>query len=86
MLQLKNDSSPADVRFITDATAMWISFLLHGIFRDFLSESIAELAASPGALRQHGSITIDTRDANYFSLGTGKIFAAKRTISRLSFF
>lgn len=32
----------------------------------FLSESGAELAASPGALRQRGSITIDTKDANYF--------------------
>lgn len=85
MLHLKNDSSPADVRFVIDATAMWISFLLHVIFRDFLSESSAELAASPGALRQHGSITIDT-NANYFSFGTGKICAAKRTISRLSFF
>lgn len=52
----------------------------------FLCESGAELAASPGALRQRGSITIDTKDANYFSLGTRKIFAAKRTISRLSFF
>lgn len=86
MLRLKDDSSPADVRFDTDAVAMWISFLLRVIFGDVLAESRAGLAASPGALRQRGSITIDTRDANDFSLGTRTIFAANRTISRLSFF
>lgn len=86
MLHLKNDSLSSGVRFIIEATAMWIYFILHVIFKDFPSESSAELAASPGALRQHGSITIDTRDANYFSFGTRKICAAKRTISRLSFF
>lgn len=86
VLWLKNDSSPADVRSSTGAIAMCISFLLHVIFRGFLSESSAELAASPGAWRQHGSITIDTRDANYFPLGMRKLFAAKRAICRFRLF
>lgn len=90
MTKLQNDSSPASIRSIIDAIAKSIFFLSH-IFSLIpwelcLLNTVLSWLHLHQVLKQLGGITIDTREAHYFSLGTKKICAAKRTISRLSFF